>query len=100
MKRRGFFIVIILGSTLFSFFLVVDDLFVSDRGLRQVYESALLAIILGTLSITASKYYAEESTRAVIQEIKRVESKFEQKIDSSKSEFEQQPNSNQDTTHS
>ena len=90
MKSKIFISIIILCSTVFSFFLIVDDLYVSDRDLRQVYESALLAIILGTLSIIASKHYADVSTNQVIQELKRLESKFEQKIDILESRFEQQ----------
>jgi hypothetical protein len=89
--------IIILCSTLFSFFLIIDDLFVSDRDMRQVYESALLAVLLGSLGITASKHYADISTNAVIQELKRLESKFEQKIEMLESKFEQQSSSKSNT---
>ena len=97
MKRKIFMLIIILSSVFFVSFLYADDLFVTDRGLQQVYESALLAITLGSIGVTASKYYADESTNAVIQELKRLESKFEQKFQILESKFEQQSNNKNDT---
>ena len=97
MKRKFFITIIILCSVFFVSFLFSDELFVSERGLQQVYESALLAITLGILGITASRYYADTSTDAVIRELKRLESKFEQKIELLESKFEQQSNDKTDT---
>jgi hypothetical protein len=97
MKRRIFITIIIVCAVFFLSFLTTDELFVSDRGLQQVYESALLVVTLGSIGVTASKYYADTSTDTVIQELKRLESKFEQKIENLDSEFKQQPNSKDGT---
>jgi hypothetical protein len=97
MKRKIFITTIIVCAAFFLSFLITDELYVPDRGLQQVYESALLAVTLGSIGVTASKYYADTSTDAVIRELKRLESKFEQKIENLESKFEQQQN-NKDST--
>jgi len=98
MKRRIFITIIIVCSAFFFSFLSIDDLFVSDRGLQLVYESAILAITLGSIGVTASKYYSDKSTDEVVLELKRIESEFEQKIENLESKFEQQQNSMKDST--
>lgn len=96
MKRRIFITIIILCSAFFLSFVYIDDRFVPDRGLQLVYESAILALVLGSISVTGSKYYADQSTDEVIKELKRLEFKIEQKIENLKSKFEHQQNSMKD----
>ena len=89
MKMKIFLAIIVICAAFFTTFMVTDDLYVADRGLQQLYESALLAVTLATIGITASRYYSDTTTNATLQELKRLESKFEQKIENIESQFDQ-----------
>ena len=81
MRLMVFVAIIIACSAFFALFLITDELYVLDRGLQQVYESALLAVTLAAVGITASRYYGDTTADATIRELKRIESKFEQMIE-------------------
>jgi peptidoglycan hydrolase CwlO-like protein len=89
MKRMIFLVIIVICAAFFTTFIITDDLFVPDRGVQQIYESAILAITLAAIGITASRYYSDTTTNAALQELKKLESKLEQKIEHLESQFDQ-----------
>jgi len=89
MKKLAFLTIIILCAAFFASFTISDDLYVSDMGLRQIYESTILAITLAVIGVTASMYYGDTTTSDTIKELRRIESKFEQKIENLESKFDQ-----------
>lgn len=89
MKKTIFLAIIVICAVFFTTFIITDDLYVTDRGVQQVYESALLAITLAAIGITSSRYYSDTTTNAALQELKKLESKLEQKIEHLESQFDQ-----------
>ena len=93
MKRTVFIIVIIVCSTFFITFLTIDEELVKDRPLQQVYEAALLAVILGIIGVIASKYYGDVTANDTIRELTKVLSELEKKIQNLESRFDELQNS-------
>ncbi|HXX05681.1 MAG TPA: hypothetical protein VEJ68_02555 [Candidatus Bathyarchaeia archaeon] len=93
MKRTVFIIVIIVCSTFFITFLTIDEELVKDRPLQQVYEAALLAVILGIIGVIASKYYGDVTANDTIRELTKVLSELERKIQNLESRFDELQNS-------
>jgi hypothetical protein len=87
MKRDISLTIIIVTAAFFGFFTIVDDMFVHDEGLRQIYEDVALAIVLVVIGITASKYFSDSTTDAVLQEVKKMESDFKQRLENLESKF-------------
>jgi len=92
-KRTVFIIVIIVCSTFFITFLTIDEELVKDRPLQQVYEAALLAVILGIIGVIASKYYGDVTANDTIRELTKVLSELERKIQNLESRFDELQNS-------
>jgi len=92
-KRTVFIIVIIVCSTFFITFLTIDEELVKDRPLQQVYEAALLAVILGIIGVIASKYYGDVTANDTIRELTKVLSELEKKIQNLESRFDELQNS-------
>ena len=88
MKRINFLIFIIACSTFFIIFLTTDEELVRDRALQQIYEGALLAILLGLIGVMASKYYGDVTANDTIRELTRVLSELEGKIQNLESKFD------------
>ena len=93
MKRTVFIIIIIVCSTFFITFLTIDEELVKDRPLQQVYEAALLAVILGIIGVMASKYYGDVTANDTIREVTKVLSELEKKIQNLESRFDELQNS-------
>ena len=89
MKRTIFLTIIFTSSTFFLFFLFLDEVYVEDLKLEQIYEGILLAIILSVVGITCSKYFSDLTTIHIQQELKRLESDFEQELKKLELKFEQ-----------
>jgi len=87
MKRVISLTIIIASATFFGFFTVLDDMFVHDEGLRQIYEDVALAIILVVIGVTSSKYFSDSTTNSVLQEVKKMESDFTQRLENLESKF-------------
>lgn len=96
MRLKIFLIIIVICGAFFALFLITDELYVIDRGLQQVYESALLAVTLAAVGVTASRYYGDTTKNATIQELKRIESKFEQKTEDLESKIDKSHNHKKD----
>ena len=64
--------------SIFLFFLFLDEVYVEDLKLEQIYEGILLAIILSVVGITCSKYFSDVTTTHIQQELKKLDLKFEQ----------------------
>jgi len=71
MKRWLFLIFIILCSVFFITLLIVDEEYVHDRAIQQIYEGALLAILLGFIGVMASKYYGDVTARDTITALRK-----------------------------
>jgi len=80
MKKFLFLIIVIACSALFLIFLVIDEEWIGDRALQQVYEGVLLAILLGVVGITATKYYGDVTTLDVIKGLTKSLSDLEKRI--------------------
>ena len=72
--------ILIACSLLFVLFLIIDEELVADRALRQVYEATLLAVLLGVIGITATKYYGDVTTLDVIKGLTQSLSDLEKRI--------------------
>ncbi len=79
MKKHTSLVIIIASSVFFGFFSITDDLFIQDVGLRQIYEDVALAIILSVIGITGAKYFSDTSTDTVLNEVKKMQSDFNQR---------------------
>ena len=81
MKRSIFLTFIIVCSSFFIILLVIDEEYVRDRAIQQIYEGALLAILLGFIGVMASKYYGDVTAYDTIRELTKVISELEKKIE-------------------
>ncbi|MGI0027484.1 MAG: hypothetical protein ACREAD_06545 [Nitrosopumilaceae archaeon] len=79
--------IIIVAAASFGVFTVLDDLFVHDEGIRQIYEDVALAIILAVIGVTGSKHFSDSSTDAVLQEVKKMQSDFSQRLENLEFKF-------------
>ncbi len=75
-------------SAFFIIFLTIDEEWVPDRSLQQIYEGALLAILLGSVGVIASKYYGDVTANDTIRELTKVISRLEEKIQNLESKSE------------
>jgi len=80
MNKKFFLVIITACSTFFLTFLVLDEELVPDRPLQQIVESALLAVLLGIISVAACKYYGDATTNDTVRELTKVLSELEKKI--------------------
>ncbi len=87
MKKHTSLVIIIASSVFFGFFSITDDLFIQDVGLRQIYEDVALAIILSVIGITGAKYFSDTSTDTVLNEVKKMQSDFNQRLENLESRF-------------
>ena len=96
MRKNSFLRIVIACSTLFTISLVVDEELVSDRAQRQVFEGALLALLLGIIGVTATKYYGDVTTRDVIKGLTQTLSELEKRIQNLESNTDKQQNHRKD----
>ena len=87
MKKAVSLTIIIATAAFFGFFTIIDDMFVHDEGLRQIYEDVALAIVLAVIGITGSKYFSDSTTDTVLQEVKKMESDFKQRLENLEFKF-------------
>jgi hypothetical protein len=86
--RKSFsLIIIIAAATFFAFFTIIDDMFVLDVGLKQIYEDVAIAITLAIIGVTSSKYFSDETTHSVLQEVKKMNADFKQRLENLESQF-------------
>lgn len=93
MKKIKFIVIIGISSAFFFSFLLLDELYVPDRGMQQIYETALLGVMLAFIGITASSYYGDSTANTVIKDLKKLVSELDQKIKNLESKFENLHNS-------
>ena len=92
MKRGTSLTIIIVSAASFGLFTIIDDLYVHDEGLKQIYEDVGLAIILAVIGVTGSKHFSDSTTNTLLQEVQKMESEFKQRLESLEIKFKQQDN--------
>ena len=80
--------IIVIAATSYGFLVFIDRQYVSDLGLDFTIADVILAVVLSIIGVTASKYYSDTTTNATLQELKKLESKFDQKIKDLESKFD------------
>ncbi|MGI0055964.1 MAG: hypothetical protein ACREAK_01175 [Nitrosarchaeum sp.] len=81
MVQRTVFIAIIVISVIsYAVLVFLDRQYVNDLGLDLTIADILLAVVLSIIGITASRYFSDQTTNSTLQELKKLESKIEQKI--------------------
>jgi hypothetical protein len=76
-----------VSSAFFGLFSILDDSFILDAGIRQIYEDVALAVILAIIGITGAKYFSDASTDAVLIEVKKMQLEFNQRLENLESRF-------------
>ena len=72
---------IILVSTIsYALFAFLDRHYIDDLALDITIADITLAIVLTIVSITASKYFSDTTTNSILQELKKLQSRLDQKI--------------------
>ena len=72
---------IILVSTIsYALFSFLDRHYIDDLALDITIADITLAIVLTIVSIAASKYFSDTTTNSILQELKKLESRLDQKI--------------------
>jgi hypothetical protein len=88
MKKKNFPLIITICSAFFLIFLIYDEEFVPDRPLQQIIEGALLALLLGIIGITATKYYGDVTTDDTIRGLTKVLAELEKRIQNLESKID------------
>ena len=79
--------IIIVSAISFGVFTILDDMYVHDEGLRQIYEDVALAITLAVIGVTGSKHFSDSTTDTVLQEVKKMQSDFSQRLENLEFKF-------------
>lgn len=90
MKRSASLSIIIVSAASFGIFTIIDDLYVLDVVLKQIYEDVALAVILAVIGITGSKHFSDSTTATLLQEVKKMENDFKQRLENLEMKFKQE----------
>lgn len=92
MKKTISLTIIIVSAASFGLFTLIDDLYVHDEVLKQIYEDVALAIILAVIGVTGSKHFSDSTTNTLLQEVQKMESEFKQRLENLEIKFKQLDN--------
>lgn len=96
MKRLIFRVLIIVSFIGLSISWVITRFTVDDFDTRIIYISTFLAVFLGAVSIIGSKYFSDKTTERIQEELKKMESRFEEKFKYIESKTEHPDNKKDD----
>jgi len=88
MQKTVFIIIIVVSTASYGFLVFVDQQYINNLGLNLTIADVILAVVLSIIGVTASKYYSDTTTNVTIQELKKLESKLDQKIKDLESKFD------------
>lgn len=89
MKKSISLSLIIGAAAFFGFFTIIDDTYISDAGIRQIYEDVVLAVTLAVIGVTSSKHFSDSTTESVLQEVRRMQSDFDKRLENLEFKFKQ-----------
>ena len=89
MRKALFIMLIIISISSFVFSVILERTVNPDPERRIILEDTFLAMLIGSIGVISSKRFSDVTTENLQQELRRIESKFEQQFKSIESKTEQ-----------